>query len=363
MKLGRNISIILLLTFSFGCKVESLTVPQAAEKPIDDSADNKVEAPKSEEIKIPELKVDDTEIPEIKIEAHDASKHCYDNSKQEYQCVVYAKPIKATGINKGGKISGYAWTDYNKNGIKDSGEPHSQSTIYIDTNNNCSRDAGEPSVSVGNPTGYYEITPTQAAPFPETVAIVRVQSSSPLNSLDGLVNYKVDLNPRDEFTNLNFSFSPQIYSESTAPASYGLARHKMTINVNHSLGLKVRASGGSKESCPADGVTFLTPLKFGTKARMKVISGQSTFLLIGWMDFNANGQFDASERIVGAAGSPNGIVTREGESFFEFDIPANATGQASVKTWARFRYGLSDANPWGLSTSGEVEDYEVTISN
>ncbi len=360
MKQVRNIVFVCLpLALSFGCKQETSSDTRTiTDKPVIEE-----EPPKTGDIKIPEVDVEELDIPGITLEPYDAFKQCYDILKPAYQCIAIARPLKATTPNKVGKVSGYTWIDMNKNGRKDFQELHAPTTIYLDINNNCARDTGEPFGIMKLATGYYEILSTEAAPFPEGPAIVRVETMAPLNSPDGLVNYKIDLNAKDEFTNVNFAFAPDVVSRSTAPASYGVAEHVLQVTLNRVLGTKARASEGPA-SCVNDGVEFpAEPLKFGTKQKVKLKFGANSLTVIGWIDFNANGQFEQSERIIGAPGAKFGVGTSTGETTFEFDVPANTTGQATVKTWSRFRYGLTDTLPTGRSSHGEVEDHEVTLSN
>ena len=79
-------------------------------------------------------------------------------------------------------------------------------------------------------------------------------------------------------------------------------------------------------------------------------------LLYGWIDFNANGLFELGERSqVTIPAGANGVEASLGFGA----VPA--TGVSS--TYARFRLSTDTnaANPTGLATDGEVEDYPVVI--
>jgi hypothetical protein len=75
--------------------------------------------------------------------------------------------------------------------------------------------------------------------------------------------------------------------------------------------------------------------------------------LQGWIDFNHNGVFDASEQIIANQTLGDGVHS------VSFLVPTNAqTGP----TYARFRYGYEGGlGPTGRSIAGEVEDYTVSI--
>ncbi len=81
--------------------------------------------------------------------------------------------------------------------------------------------------------------------------------------------------------------------------------------------------------------------------------------LIGWIDFNGNGTFEASEGVqVNVPAGTNGNVP------VSFMLPS--TLKAGI-TYARFRLStdptLTTSTPAGKNLDGEVEDYELTINN
>ena len=82
----------------------------------------------------------------------------------------------------------------------------------------------------------------------------------------------------------------------------------------------------------------------------------TTATLYGWIDYNANGVFDNTERasIAVPNNTINGVVTLVFPS-----VPATFFGD----TYARFRLSTSAAaaSPAGFVADGEVEDYPVTI--
>jgi hypothetical protein len=121
-----------------------------------------------------------------------------------------------------------------------------------------------------------------------------------------------------------------------------------------------------------NGIVFETPMVPGSIACIRVTAHNTTgdeAYLQGWVDFNGNGTFDASEALntldfVGdGAVVPNGGVVN---AQYCFNVPAAATftgGQAMV----RFRLSpdgdLQSGNPTGSTPPlGEVEDYKAPLS-
>lgn len=82
--------------------------------------------------------------------------------------------------------------------------------------------------------------------------------------------------------------------------------------------------------------------------------------LVAWIDFNRNGTFEASEGV--SVNVPTG--TTNASIPINFTVPSNTVAGL---TYARFRISndaaLTTAIPSGFFASGEVEDYELTISN
>jgi hypothetical protein len=105
-----------------------------------------------------------------------------------------------------------------------------------------------------------------------------------------------------------------------------------------------------------DGILFTTPLIPGAPASIDVLNGAGAGRLNAWIDFNANGTFDASEQIATnasmAAASVNSIF---------FTVPSSAAVGVS---YARFRLNQGGSvGPTGPGSFGEVEDYQVKIED
>lgn len=98
----------------------------------------------------------------------------------------------------------------------------------------------------------------------------------------------------------------------------------------------------------------------GDPAQISVVVNNETqdaAVLYGWIDFNANGNFEPTEsaQVVVPAGT---VLTPVSLDFGA--VPANGVTQ----TYARFRLSTDTAaaSPVGPATNGEVEDYEVSIT-
>jgi hypothetical protein len=107
-----------------------------------------------------------------------------------------------------------------------------------------------------------------------------------------------------------------------------------------------------------DGVTLPTTLRRGQLMTATVFltdETPSTARLDGWIDYNQNSNWtDAGEKVL------NNITLIPGSNSLQFTVPAGAT---IGKTFARFRLSRrGNLQPFGPADSGEVEDYQVDIS-
>ncbi len=103
------------------------------------------------------------------------------------------------------------------------------------------------------------------------------------------------------------------------------------------------------------GVAILSDIV--TKETVDVqVAASSTGNLYGWVDFDKDGVWEASEQVFDA------VAVAAGTNNLTFTVPEGVT---SGKTWARFRLCdcPSDIAPTGVVSGGEVEDYQVTIAS
>jgi hypothetical protein len=151
-----------------------------------------------------------------------------------------------------------------------------------------------------------------------------------------------------------------------APISYGTPSH---TNCGPTLGPLCDDEVSSQHSPDADGddnngvddedgVTFsqFIPRRSSSITLNVNNPGGIISCYNGWIDFNQNGVFDASERLVTNNGDPCGGGTQN----INVNVPAGTT---PGDTFARFRLQNSFGTlaPTGTVQTGEVEDYKVTI--
>ncbi len=106
-----------------------------------------------------------------------------------------------------------------------------------------------------------------------------------------------------------------------------------------------------------DGVSF--PLVSGGQFQIRqgnwttaTVTASGPGQLRGWIDFNADGAWTSSERIISQS-----LVA--GDNTVVFFVPADAE---IGDTYARFRFStVAAATPFGAAADGEVEDYRLSI--
>jgi hypothetical protein len=154
-----------------------------------------------------------------------------------------------------------------------------------------------------------------------------------------------------------------------APKSYGEARHNianglfMGANVDHDIHPYSNSDATGDDingSDDEDGVTLLdgTDINGTTfevdKNQELNISVSKDGYLHAWLDFNINGIFDSSEKII------TGQSLTAGNHIITFNIPKSA--KQGERTYIRFRYAsTSSLNATQSTTDGEVEDYAIQL--
>nr|HPM81214.1 GEVED domain-containing protein [Candidatus Anammoximicrobium sp.] len=102
-----------------------------------------------------------------------------------------------------------------------------------------------------------------------------------------------------------------------------------------------------------DGVAFLGKLNRFSGATTLLVTASGPGLLDGWIDFNRNLLFDATEQVF------KSVPVFEGQNYLTVTTPAWANAGTA---YARFRISLGGQLPTsGLAIGGEVEDYRVQI--
>lgn len=103
-----------------------------------------------------------------------------------------------------------------------------------------------------------------------------------------------------------------------------------------------------------DGIRFLSLLLPGDTVIATATASKDNGILQGWIDFNADGDWDdAGEQIV------TDLWLAGGDTSIRFDVPHDAT---LGETFARFRFGYERGISYdGAALAGEVEDYMLEI--
>lgn len=274
-------------------------------------------------------------------------------------------------------VTGFKWNDLNGDGIRDAGEPALAGVyIYIDLDGDDRPDLGEPSTLTAA-DGSYRLTPPSAGTFTirEVVEPGFIQTfPGQAFSFEHVVNYNgvtplAGLN-FGNFESLDWGDAPAPYPTTRAQngAAHGFVpnlrlganwdseqdgRPSATANGDDSVGpLGVNGQVIDDE----DGVLVLAPIVRGDRSNIIQINvtnpGNLTAFVQGWIDFNGNGVWEASEQIATDVPATNGPMN------ITFTTPATAVSN----TFARFRLSQDRGLlPTGRSTTGEVEDYAFTI--
>jgi hypothetical protein len=113
-----------------------------------------------------------------------------------------------------------------------------------------------------------------------------------------------------------------------------------------------------------DGVRFMTPLVAGQPAQVEftvslpadpgedTVSNSYAWLSL-WIDSDANGRFESSERALDA-------VVNSGTQTISFEVPTNVRSDVPTFVRARLSRDLT-LSPTGFAFDGEVEDYQVQL--
>ncbi len=270
-------------------------------------------------------------------------------------------------------ISGIKWNDLNGNGVRDNGEPAIPGVyIYVDLDGDDRLDIGEPTARTNTDgsfklnfpgVGVYTVREVAEAGFTQTYPGPAYNNEHTIYlSGDPVVDA-----PR--VSALHFGNRVTVdYGD--APASYGVASSGFLNGLT--LGTQWDAEAVSQFSNDAlgddsngviddedaiDTAGAIPRLRVGSNNPITITATNSTgqpAYLQAWVDFNANGIFDANEQV--AVNVPvNGTGT------FTAALPLLA-GATLGNTFARLRLSTTQNVPaTGPSANGEVEDYLVTI--
>ncbi len=279
-------------------------------------------------------------------------------------------------------VTGYKFNDLNGNGFPDAGEPRMAGVwIYIDLDGDERIDLGEPATQTGA-DGRYSLK----FPGPGLYSVRELVDAGFVQTLPGAAagnRYVVNVtgNAAVDAANMTgLNFGNRLFLDfGDAPATYGTllandgARHGFVSGLF--LGANWDAEQNGQPTTAAtgddangqldaadtviddeDGVTFARPIARTTTNLLSVTAAttSTTAYLHAWIDLNGDGDFtDSGEKVI------SNQVINAGTQTVSFP----ALGGARLGTsYMRVRLSQDrDLGPIGLSASGEVEDYQITI--
>jgi LruC domain-containing protein len=111
----------------------------------------------------------------------------------------------------------------------------------------------------------------------------------------------------------------------------------------------------SDSSDDDDGISFVTGIEVGSAAIVQAEASENGGFLNAWVDWNQNGYFDNDEQII------TDVALSSGNNVIPYTVPVWAK---AGETWSRFRISsIAAIGPTGGVSDGEVEDYNVTITD
>ena len=260
-------------------------------------------------------------------------------------------------------IFGTKFGDENANGVQDPGESGIAGVyIYVDLDNDSRIDIGEPAAITDEDGNYYidynesgSVTVREVLD-PGYVLTTPASGQHDITIVVGLPYIDVDFGNNAV---VDYGDAPDTY-DLAGEAKHGiLAGFFMGAGVDAEVAAQSGASAtgdDDSDSDDEDGVTFTTQLVADAVASVDVeisSSNVSRGVVQAWLDFDADGVFDADEQIL----KDRDVVA--GTNTFTFNIPADAQ---LGDTYARFRYGYERGlGPNDAAMAGEVEDYRIGV--
>ncbi|MFV2069795.1 MAG: Ig-like domain-containing protein, partial [Pirellulales bacterium] len=271
-----------------------------------------------------------------------------------------------------GAVSGIKWNDLDGDGERDADEPGLGGVfIYADLDESGWVNVGEPSVLTaadgsytldGLVPGDYVIREIVGAGFVQTFPNPSVLNGHQVTVVSGETVPDINFGNR---VSRDYGDLPDIYrtlNASGGPShgvSTGFRLGELVDGEDDGVPTVDALGDDNAGSADEDGVLFASGLAFGETAEIVVFASNDIGFLSGWMDFNADGDFDdAGEKII------DGVLLVTGTNFVSFAVPAAPAGVDAddFTTYARFRYGVEPTiGPSGPALFGEVEDYRVEI--
>lgn len=288
-----------------------------------------------------------------------------------------------TGLDFGaapiqGDISGIVFYDELEpnnappNGIQDPGEGGVAGfELYIDLNGDGTRGLGEPLVSTDE-NGEFSFFGLQYSTY--DIRVLGTPGWSITTANGGLES--VEVVPGQVVSGLSFGVNNEFTTDyGDLPESYGMAWHDIVPSVY--LGSTVDGEGAQLHSSNAqgdddqgddeDGVQ-VEPIEPGEMIELTATASSGAYFFQGWIDFNNNGVFDASEHLEFLDPDTGAVLGKqirldEDDNQLAFLAPE---GIEATTLAARFRYGVGGGAYHGKATGdglfGEVEDYYLATN-
>jgi len=265
----------------------------------------------------------------------------------------------------------------NQNGMQDLGELGAPNfTVFIDANQNGVLDAGEATATTGASGGYFF---SNVQPGVYRIDIVIPNEGTPQAAwqiTSPALGYRdVQLLPGGSVTGANFALKNLADSDwGDLPDSFNtLSSNNGPSNTfipGFQLGNLVTAEVNGQPSLLADadlgddGIQIVSNggvLKTGVNTIRVTVFGVGG-LLTGWMDFNNDGHFDESERLLWTGGDAAKFNTNAAEAdlnpgTYDMQVTIPATAVINRPIAARFRWGQQGLTFTGHGEIGETEDY------
>ncbi len=260
----------------------------------------------------------------------------------------------------GGNAYLVGWIDFNRNGTFETSEGVSQ-TI-----------ANGATTATLNWTGLSGLSPgTTYARFRINKDLMTASNPTGVGTYGEVEDYALEIIP-----NIDYGDAPDTYGTNKDTSVGGVpASHIPSTTVR--LGTTATdpdADGQPNTNADGDdnnttddenGVTLPTTLTTSSTGYSATVSflknTSSNIYLVGWIDFNRNGTFEASEGVAQTLTNAISTATRT--------TTLNWTGLSGLSpgtTYARFRISttaITANNPTGTGNAGEVEDYTLTIAS
>ncbi len=265
----------------------------------------------------------------------------------------------ARGLAEVGVPNIRVYVDSNQNGVWDSGTEDSQLTSDNGSFAFSIVNPGTVRINVdiadkGTPAAFWNVTTPSLGYFDVTIG-----AGGNVNGLEFGLNSRADSDWGD---------LPDSYG--TTAATNGPRHH---ITPGFQLGPSVDGEVDGKPTADATGEALAGDDDNGVLIVSNggsLVKGDNTLritvsgiggLLTGWMDFNADGHFDETERLTWRLNGANlggEADINPGTYDFTITVPSNAVGN---KIASRFRWGEQGLSFLGPAAVGEVEDYMFTL--